>query len=306
MKLEEKLHEVEMLSEKALEQERHSAELQLQKEKESAKAIEAELRTQAAELQAKAAELQAQALEAENNRRAAELDSARKLQLSMLPARPPEFEGYEIATFIRTASEVGGDYYDFSKKADDELLLCIGDATGHGARAGVMVTIAKSVFVSLAGNISLARFPETLSNAIKEMKLGNLFLCLLTGHLKNGRFSFVSAGMPPVLIYRAETGSVETIGSKAMPLGAPGNFPYEENSITLAPGDTILLMSDGLIEMFNGQKEMFGMKRVHAAFAESAGQDAETIAALLAENITLWRRDQPLEDDVTLLVIRRE
>jgi serine phosphatase RsbU (regulator of sigma subunit) len=305
IRLEEKLHEVELLSAKAIEHERHSAELLIQKEKESAKAIEAELRTQAAELQAKTAELQAQALEAENNRRANELDGARRLQLSMLPSRPPEFPGYEIAAFIKTASEVGGDYYDFIQKSEDELVLCIGDATGHGVRAGIMVTIAKSVFVSLAGKISLTQFPEALSNAIREMKLGNLFMCLLTGSLKGNQFSFVSAGMPQALVYRAASEQVETIGQKAMPLGAPGNFPHEENSITLASGDTLLLLSDGLIEMFNAEKEMFGVKRVREALAVAGRQSAQEITMALAAHITEWRNNQSLEDDVTLLVIKK-
>lgn len=304
-KLEEKLHEVELLSEKTLEQERHSAELLLLKEKESAKAIEAELRTQAAELQAKAAELQAQALEAENNRKTAELESARKLQLSMLPLKPPDLAGFEIATFIRTASEVGGDYYDFSKVSEEELHLCIGDATGHGARAGVMVTIAKSIFVSQTGNASLSGFPETLSAAIREMKLGNLFMCLLNGQLRMDGFTFVSAGMPPVLVYRAAKEAVEIIGSKALPLGAPGNFRYEENTVSLSSGDVLLLLSDGLIEMFNAEKEMFGIKRISHAFAQVGSKDPNEIADELAENINTWRNNEPLEDDVTLLVIRK-
>jgi hypothetical protein len=117
----------------------------LRKEKENA-----ELHAQTAELQARAAELQAQAIEAEDRRKSEELERGKQLQLSMLPEKPPERPDLDIAFSMRTASEVGGDYYDFHEDAAGTLTVALGDATGHGLQAGIVVTAAKSLFMALA------------------------------------------------------------------------------------------------------------------------------------------------------------
>lgn len=119
------------------------------------------MRAEAAELQAKAAEAQAIVMQAENDRKTEELEEARQLQLSMLPKELPALQNLDIAVYMKTATEVGGDYYDFNVSIDGTLTVVLGDATGHGMKAGTMVTTTKSLF-----NV-LAPIPKSLRRFMK-------------------------------------------------------------------------------------------------------------------------------------------
>src|SRR5215475_4835971 len=119
-----------------------------------------------------------QELEAENEQRARELEEARQLQLSMLPKSVPQLPHLEIAAYMKTASEVGGDYYDFHLAEDGTLTVAVGDATGHGLRAGTMVSSVKSLFVSHAGDPDIPRILERLSRTLKQMNLHGLFMAM--------------------------------------------------------------------------------------------------------------------------------
>ena len=201
-------------------------------------------------------------LEAANLRKTAELEEARQLQLAMLPKTIPELPNLDIAVYMQTATEVGGDYYDFHVGEDGTLTAVIGDATGHGLKAGTMVTITKSLFNSLASNENILDTFTSISSVIKDMKFRQLSMCLQMMKIKGNQLSISSAAMPPALIYRKKTKTVEEIFIKAMPLGTMSNFPYLVKETLLEKGDTILLMSDGFPELQNGNIEMYGYDRV--------------------------------------------
>lgn len=303
--LELKIGEIQALSEHSIKQERHAAELLLEKEREASRSVELELRAQAAELQAKASEAQALILKQENLRKAKELDEARKLQLSMLPAAVPSIPGYEFGVYMQTATEVGGDYYDFYLEKDGTLTIATGDATGHGVKAGLMVTATKSVFTNLTKRTTPLQFLNEFSVSIKEMNLGSLYMCLLIGKLKNDTFQYASAGMPQVLVYRNNSGNIEEIISRGMPLGSSLNFPYEQKEIRFEQYDTMLLMSDGFIEMFNDKKEMFGVDRVKEVFLAVAKKPAREIIDSLAGQVSEWCGGNPPDDDVSFVVVKK-
>ena len=123
---------------------------------------EAKLRAEAVEQRFKSKEAEAKSLKTENERKTHELEEARKLQLSMLPERLPEIQNLDIAVYMKTATEVGGDYYDFYLAEDGTLTVAIGDATGHGMQAGTMVASAKSLFRALGGGSDISRFLNSL------------------------------------------------------------------------------------------------------------------------------------------------
>ncbi len=154
------------------------------------------------ELTAKELETEKRILEIENQRKSHELGEARKLQLSMLPSSIPEFPNLDISVYITTATEVGGDYYDFISKDDGTLIIALGDATGHGAKAGLMVAIMKGLFKSLASIKSIPDFFTQSTQIIKDMKLGNLFMSLALLQIKDHTVTASAAGMPPILIYK--------------------------------------------------------------------------------------------------------
>jgi serine phosphatase RsbU (regulator of sigma subunit) len=257
------------------------------------------------DLRAKAAEAEKRALQAENERKSRELEDARQLQLSMLPRELPSTPDFDIAVFMKTATEVGGDYYDFSTGPDGALSVAFGDATGHGMQAGTIVTLMKGLFLSDAARFDIQVFFSHCSRAIKEIRLGRLFMAFTLVRLKGDRLSFSSAGMPPLFLYRENDGSVEEILLKGMPLGAMKNFPYALHEEDLRPGDAVLLLTDGLPEQKNASGEMFDYDRVHRAFADVGGRSTEEIIGRLEREAEGWLHGASPDDDITMLVIKK-
>jgi serine phosphatase RsbU (regulator of sigma subunit) len=216
----------------------------------------------------------------------------------------PQAENLEIACYMKTATEVGGDYYVFHAGENRRLTAVIGDATGHGLKAGNMVILAKGLFNTLAHKESLIEIMNSFNRSIKQMNLYMLTMCMSLLRIDGNKIEYVSAGMPPMQIYRKQTGEVEELLVKGMPLGAFNDFPYKKLTAELCHGDVILVMSDGLIEMFNESKETFGMERAAEAFRESAEKPAGEIIEYICSKSRSWAGEAQLEDDVTIMVIR--
>jgi serine phosphatase RsbU (regulator of sigma subunit)/ligand-binding sensor domain-containing protein len=274
------------------------------KERERQRFHNAELRAQKAELQAKASEAERRALEIENERKSKELESARELQLSMLPKQLPQFPHLDIAVYMKTATEVGGDYYDFNVGIDGTLTVVLGDATGHGMRAGTMVTSAKSLFNSYAANPDILFTFREMTRCIKKMQFQSLAMCMTMLKIQNNRLLMSAAGMPPVYLFRNKNRIIEEHLMKGMPLGTMDNFPYELKEMELFKGDTLLLMSDGFPELQNENNEIYGYKRARNSFEEVAEKDPEEIISYLKEEGSRWVNDNNPDDDVTFVVIK--
>ena len=252
----------------------------------------------------KEAELRAQVAEAENARKSKELEEARQLQLSMLPKEIPQLPNLDIAVYMKTATEVGGDYYDFHVAMDGTLTAVIGDATGHGMKAGTMVTSAKSLFNVLAPNTNIIETFHEMTRCLKLMKLEKLSMCMTMLKIAGNKLQMSAAGMPPSYIFRGDTGIVEEHLLEGMPLGTMDNFQYKIQDTTLSPGDTILLLTDGLPELQDENGDMFGYKRVRTLFEQVAEQEPEEIINQLKNDGSAWVNDQDPKDDVTFVVIK--
>ena len=276
----------------------------LTKEKEKQKLIEAEHRIEAAELKAKATEAERKVLQVEFDMKKKELEEARELQLSMLPKELPNLPHLDIAVYMKTATEVGGDYYDFHVGMDGTLTVVIGDATGHGMKAGTMVTATKSLFSSHAGNPDILFTFQEITRCIKHMNMHLVSMCLSILKIQGNKIQLSAAGMPPALLYRSKTKSVEEIVLKGMPLGAYQDFPYELREMEIFSGDTIFLMSDGLPELFNRKKEMFGYERILELYKNSAVKNPEEIIQVLKTAGSDWTNNDAPDDDITFVVIK--
>lgn len=259
---------------------------------------------QEAELRAVAAEAEAKVIQAENDRKTAELEEARQLQLSMLPAELPDLPHLDIAVYMKTATEVGGDYYDFHIGMDGTLTCVIGDATGHGLNAGTMVTATKSLFSTHAANPDILFTFQEISRCLKGMRMRLLSMCLMMAKIKGNELTISTAGMPPALLYRHDNKIVEELLIKGMPLGAPASIPYEVKKTTLYPGDTLLLLSDGFPELFNTRKEMYGYDRVIKTFNKFAHKEAAEIIDSLQKEGSDYVEGRDPDDDVTFVVIK--
>lgn len=258
----------------------------------------------AQEREAREMEIAQKVLEAEDRRKAKELEEAREVQLSMLPECKSDLGNYEFCFEMHPATEVGGDYYDYETYGDNKITVVIGDATNHGMKAGMMVSIMKSLFLSHIGNLETREFLNHCSKTIKLMKLKNLFMALMVVKIKGNRLSISSAGIPPLLIYRKQSGTIEEIKIKGMPLGAVASFPYEIVETKLEQGDTVLLMTDGLMELFNTERESFGIERLKELFLEHAGKPVDEIVESLFSAGKDWAGDAKQNDDITLVAFR--
>ncbi len=255
------------------------------------------------EIRAEAAELQARIIYEENERQTRELEEARRLQLSMLPEKAPEIPGYQIAFAMQTAAEVGGDYYDYIYE-NDELIAALGDATGHGLRAGTMVSVIKGLFSALAAKSDLLEFFNDTTRTLRSMKLWNLYMAFTMLKIKDGIMEISAAGMPPALIYRKNENKTEEIVIKGMPLGAFHDFKYTLHRQKLEKGDIILLNSDGISEQFNERNEQFGFERLKEVFSENVDKNPEKIISNILEAGEKWRGDRSRSDDISLFAIK--
>lgn len=243
-------------------------------------------------------------LQLENDRKTKELEEARNLQLSMLPKQVPSLPHLDIAVFMKTATEVGGDYYDFHVHIDGTLTVVLGDATGHGMMSGMMVSIMKSLFMSDRTNKALKPFFENASAAIKDMQLGRLMMALTCVQISNNKIVTTNAGMPPLFIYRKISQTIEEVVINNMPLGAMKEVVYDVKELKIERGDTLLLMSDGFAELKNDNNEIYGYKRARNSFEESAKKEPEEIITYLRAEAKSWTDNKEPDDDVTFVVIK--
>lgn len=254
--------------------------------------------------QIREAELRAQIAEKESERKSYELEEARKLQLSMLPKEIPQLPHLDVAVYMKTATEVGGDYYDFHVHLDGTLTVVLGDATGHGMMSGMMVSIMKSLFMSDRTNKALKPFFENASAAIKDMQLGRLMMALTCVQISNNKIVTTNAGMPPLFIYRKNSQTIEEVIINNMPLGAMKEVVYDVKELTIDNGDTLLLMSDGFAELKNDSQEIYGYRRARNTFEEVAMHEPESIVKHLTDVGKNWTNNKEPDDDVTFVVIK--
>ncbi|MDX1503493.1 MAG: SpoIIE family protein phosphatase [Thermoanaerobaculia bacterium] len=249
-------------------------------------------------------ELTQRLLEAENERKSRELEEARRLQLSLLPKTLPRHPELEVAVFMRTATEVGGDYYDFFPGPDGSLTTVIGDAAGHGAQAGTMVSVVKGLFTAGAAEADLAHLLESATRAIRQMELGRMNMAASLVRIGSGAITVAAAGMPPVLLHRRREARVEEVLLAGTPLGSMARASYREWRSRLGDGDTVLLMSDGFPELPNDEGEPLGYARVTEIFLGAAEAEPQEILRRLADAARGWAGDRPPADDVTFVVLR--
>lgn len=256
------------------------------------------------ERRAKEEEIRRLLLQADNQRKTEELEEARRLQLSMLPKQVPLLDHLDIAVSMQTATEVGGDYYDFFPDGREHLLFAIGDATGHGIKAGTMVASTKALFNSFHNDENLAEVLTRWSTILHNMNLGNLYMSLSLVRVNGRTITLANAGMPPALHYHAASGQIEEVVQKSMPLGSSLRFPYTTTVFEAESGDVLLFMSDGLPELFNQQKEEFELERVKTALQRVCAHSAQQIIRSLNAACAEWQNTAHQNDDITLIAVK--
>jgi PAS domain S-box-containing protein len=236
-----------------------------------------------------------------------ELHVARVIQQTLLPKSVPELEGYQIAAYYRPAREVGGDFYDFFELGDGRLGLVVGDASGKGMPAALVMASTRSVLRSVARRGGAA--PEQMLAEANEILYPdnppNMFVTCFYGVLdpKSGSFTYANAGHDlPYL--RRRGGGCEELRARGMPLGLMPDMSYEQKETILQAGESALLYSDGLVEAHDAKGQMFGFPRLRALI-DRHGEEGSLADYLMEELYSFTGEGWEQEDDITLLALRR-
>ncbi len=241
----------------------------------------------------------------EEARKNKELQAAKDLQLSLLSKKNPQRSDLDIATYIRSSTEVGGDYYDFTTLSDGSIISICGDATGHGVASGMMVSVTKAGLKGI-GIEQLSATLYKLNNVVKEMNLGVLRMSLNMAKISTNSIELCSAAMPPIYLYNNTTNSVEEISEQGLPLGGLKNADYETITRSFEPGDLLIQLSDGLPEAPNKSGEMYDYDRLRSLIQTACSQSAQEIINTLVQSVDLWMGGSHNPDDITLVVIKKK
>jgi serine phosphatase RsbU (regulator of sigma subunit)/anti-sigma regulatory factor (Ser/Thr protein kinase) len=234
-----------------------------------------------------------------------ELRVARVIQQTLLPKELPALPGWELTAHWQPARAVGGDFYDFIPYEDGRLAICIADVTDKGVPAALVMASARSILRAAAERLVspgavLERANELLCPDIPQ----NMFVTCLYILLDpvSGHITYANAGHN--LPSQCTTGGVVELRATGMPLGLMPGMSYEEKEATIAPGDSVLVYSDGLTEAHSPQGEMFGFPRLRELLAANAG--GEALIEFLRRQLTEFTGpDWEQEDDVTFVVVER-
>jgi len=241
----------------------------------------------------------------ERERIESELLVARVIQQTLLPKELPDLPGWRLATYYQPARAVGGDFYDFIPVRNGQLGIVIGDVTDKGVPAALLMAATRSILRAAAQRLlSPSKVLTRLNNLLYPDIPARMFVTCFYGVLNpaSGRLRYANAGHD--LPQRWQYGEVAELRATGMPLGLMPDMRYEEKETTLAPGESLLFYSDGLIEAHNAEREMFGVPRLIARLQQEQSS-GEVIHHLLGQLAAFTGADWEQEDDITLVALKR-
>jgi serine phosphatase RsbU (regulator of sigma subunit)/streptogramin lyase len=241
----------------------------------------------------------------EDERKNGELAEAKALQERLLPKTNPQINHLDIATYLRTSTEVGGDYYDFFEQSDGSLYAICGDATGHGTPSGMLVSITKAGIIGLP-QMAPNKMLSALNTVVKKVDLGILRMSLNIALLKGNELTLSSAGMPPYFIYRAANNSTDEILLSGVPLGSFNAVSFDEMTTTFKSGDILAIISDGLAEAPNAKGDLFDYTNIQSIITENSHMNAQTLIEELMSQADIWLAGAHNPDDITIVIIKHK
>jgi serine phosphatase RsbU (regulator of sigma subunit) len=241
-----------------------------------------------------------------------ELQVAHRIQQASLPKEVPEPEGWEITPYYQPAREVGGDFYDFLELPNGHLGLVVGDATGKGVPAALVMASARSTLRAVApasespGDV-LRRANDPLATAIPTNMFVTCFYAIVDP--KSGSLRYANAGHDLPYLHRSRGEEAGELRARGMPLGLMPEMSYEEKEASLSEGESVLFYSDGLVEAHDPKRrEMFGFPRLRRLVAEhdaDAAEERSLVELLMDELRSFTGKGWEQEDDITLLTLKR-
>ena len=240
----------------------------------------------------------------ESQRKSKELEEARNLQNSLLPKTNPVIEGYQISTFLKSATEIGGDYYDFFYEKGKYFYAICGDATGHGVISGIMVSVTKAALSGIPMSTP-SRILEQLNGIVKKVNFGRLRMSLSVAKIDHDSIELSSAAMPPTYYFNSKKNNLEEILVPNLPLGGMQREKFDGIKLDFQKGDMIVMISDGLPELPNPTEELLDYQKVEDCLKKNSKKDAEQVKNALVELSESWANGVLNPDDITIVVIKK-
>jgi len=237
-----------------------------------------------------------------------DLEVARQIQFGLLPFEPYRKGGVAIETFMRPANTVGGDYFDVIELPEGGLAVVLGDVAGKGMPAALLMALLQGSLrtllnAGLRGAELSSKLNSHLYTTIPSNRLITLFYAELAADA--GRLSYVNAGHNPPFLLRAE-GPTERLAPTAMALGVLSETPFAAMETELAPGDRLVLYTDGITEAFNSSEEEYGDERLEVVLERHRRSSEKELVEGLVEDVLSFCDSARPRDDMSLLILSRE
>ncbi len=236
-----------------------------------------------------------------------ELELATEIQQRFQPSGPPAVEGYEFQGISFSCYEIGGDYYDFIERHDGKMLVALGDVSGKGTSASLLMSsLHAAVHGQVAAKTPLDQLVTSVNKYLAENTPANRFITLFVAELEpaTGQLTFINAGHNPPLIGRAN-GTVELLAAGGLPLGLMDFAEYDVGHAQLDKGDVLFIYSDGVSEANNLNEDEFGMDRLTEVIKGNVGRSASGIRDKVESALSEFTGTAAPNDDITLVIVKR-
>ncbi len=238
-----------------------------------------------------------------------DLELARNIQESLLPSRPPVIDNLQIAAVSIPAKQVGGDYYDFYKENEHECWFLIGDVSGKGMAAAILMAMIRSLFRSELKNSDentgdlLTNINDLIVSDIYEGK----FITFVAAYVNSqtGKMYFTNAGHVPFIVYKARQNEIMEFEADNLPVGIMENVKYVTKSMKIDEGDIVFFYTDGINEAMNSEREEFGIDRLKESIIKNKNKSAGEILKSVLEDVDAFAGKQPQHDDTTVIVLKK-
>lgn len=237
-----------------------------------------------------------------------ELELATEIQQSFQPSAPPVIEGYELQGISFSCYEIGGDYYDFIPRDDGKMLIALGDVSGKGTAAALLMSsLHAAIHGQSAAKTSLHQTVKSVNEYLAENTPSNRFVTLFIAELDpaTGVINYINAGHNPPLVGRAD-GQVQQLSSGGFPLGILPMAEFEVGQTTLGPDESLVIYSDGVSEANNPAGDEFGMERLTQVVSRNLQASASGMRDKVESALSAFTQTAPANDDITLVIVKRK
>ncbi|REJ78435.1 MAG: FHA domain-containing protein [Acidobacteria bacterium] len=244
----------------------------------------------------------------ERERMERELELATEIQQRFQPSAPPQMDSYELQGISFACYEIGGDYYDFIPRHNGNMLIALGDVSGKGTAAALLMSsLHAAIHAQTMARSALPDMVSAVNEYLASNTPSNRFITFFVGELdpESGEMIYINAGHNPPLVGRSD-GGVEELASGGFPLGIMPGADFEVGSIKLEEGEAIIVFSDGVSEAENNEGEEFGIDRLSAVVKKHISRSASGLRDKIESSLSAFTGTAPANDDITLVIVKRK